>query len=701
MFFHREHTFQGFRDRLLLTGIFLGVIYWFVEASVHYYCFDEGPFWEHAFRPDVHETWMRALVAILLVLFGFYGQSLINQRRRAEMAVIEREKESSLILENNPVAIVLIDTESREIAYVNTNAQKMVGLPVKGIIGNSCHKFLCPSEKGKCPVLDLGQSIDISERPLLNCSGDTIPVLKSVTRVQYQGREHLLEAFLDITEQRRMQQAVKQAHIEMNQIFQTASVGMRVIDRECNILKVNRAFSELTGIDAGDIVGQKCYNVFAGDMCHTSDCPLRKILGGDTLAEYAVSKKRADGSPLECILTATRYEESNGHVAGIVESFKDVTELKSVQQVLESERDRLHRILFHQFESVGIINVDFELEYQNDLLKRQTDGLQTCYCYRVFRNMDAPCADCLMRKALVTGTIQRFEFDTRDGKSFEHTYTPFLGQDGGKKAVVSQRDITQRKASIAAALRSEHLAAIGELAAGVAHEINNPITGIINYGQLIVNKTNEGDPLNNISHRIIKEGDRIAAIVKSLLSFARQDNEGKKLVHMKEVIDDSLTLTRAQLRKDGIELVLELDDNLVPFPAKAQELQQVFVNIIGNSRYALNEKYKQTHESKRLLIKAATVADSGRSAIQASFTDWGAGISPESMDQVMRPFYSTKPKGKGTGLGLSISHQIIENHGGKLRIQSDLGKYTTVIVELPVQCTNKMVHAYDPKDSDC
>ncbi|BBO92190.1 PAS domain-containing protein [Desulfosarcina ovata] len=679
---------DGLSRNLVMAGTALGIIYWFIEAAVHTYIFKEGSLGFQILSPTIHEIWMRMIVALILVIFSFYGQIIINQRKRAEAAVIQREKETALILENNPAAIILIDVATRKISYANANAQRMVKAPANKILGNACHKFLCPAAKGRCPVLDRGQSIDISERKLLTWEGEVIPVLKSVARVRYCGREHLLEAFFDIREQRRMRQDIRQAHAEMDQIFQTASVGMRVINHQFTILKVNRAFSELTGIDCENAVGKRCYDVFAGSMCHTDDCPLKTILTGRTKDQFEVNKRKTDGSWLDCILTATPFKDPNGAITGIVESFRDITELKNAQRVLESERDKLHRILFHQLEAVGIVNADFELEYQNEVLKKQTGCVSGCFCHHVFRGINIPCEHCLMRQALSTGKIQRFEFDTPAGKSFEHTYTPFLDEDGQKKALVSRRDITERKASTAAAIRSEHLAAIGELAAGVAHEINNPINGIINYGQLLVNRTTDDDFLNDVSRRIIKESDRIATIVKSLLSFARRDTERKDLVNLNNIIQDALTLTHAQLRKDGIQITLDLDEDLMPFAAKAQELQQVFMNLISNSRYALNEKYKQAHESKRVDISARMATSNGRPVIRACFTDWGMGIRSDLIEKIMRPFYSTKPKGKGTGLGLSISHQIMKNHGGTLRFSSVEGAFTKVIVEIPVHCVN-------------
>ena len=107
------------------------------------------------------------------------------------------------------------------------------------------------------------------------------PVLKSVTTVQFKGKPHLLEAFFDITKQKKMQQALHQAHAELNQIFQTATVGMRLIDYNFNILKVNQTFSELSGIPPEEAVGRKCFDVFAGNMCHSADCSLRKVIEGE------------------------------------------------------------------------------------------------------------------------------------------------------------------------------------------------------------------------------------------------------------------------------------------------------------------------------------------------------------------------------------------------------------------------------------
>jgi signal transduction histidine kinase len=289
-----------------------------------------------------------------------------------------------------------------------------------------------------------------------------------------------------------------------------------------------------------------------------------------------------------------------------------------------------------------------------------------------------------MKSAVETGQIQQAEFETPDGRSFEKAYTPVTDVDNQQKVVALWRDVTDKKAATVAMMRAEQLAALGELAAGVAHEINNPINGIINYAQILVNKTEEGDVMHDIAVRLIKEGDRIARIVKGLLSFARSRHEDKTDISIKDILSDSMTLTAAQLRNDNITIKTDLPDDLPNIKAQAQEIEQVFVNIISNARHALNEKFSGPHADKILAITAETIPSNGQPYIRVIFKDNGTGIPATVIDKVMNPFFSTKTEGKRTGLGLSISHGIVEEHGGRLSIESEEGRYTKVVVELPV-----------------
>jgi PAS domain S-box-containing protein len=256
-------------------------------------------------------------------------------------------------------------------------------------------------------------------------------------------------------------------------------------------------------------------------------------------------------------------------------------------------------------------------------------------------------------------------------------------------------DETEIKALQAESMRAAHLASIGELAAGVAHEVNNPINSVINLAQVLINECATESLESDIAGRIMKEGNRITGIVGSLLTFARARKGLKNPVTISEIMTETLALTEAQLQKDGIDLKLQVPKDLPFLIGHMQQIQQVFLNIINNARYALNRKYPGGHENKILEILAETVNDDDRPCIRVTFRDRGIGIPIEIMENILDPFFTTKPAGVGTGLGLSIGHGIISDHGGKLKIESNEGEYTRVIIDLPAGEKN------ESKDSDC
>lgn len=252
------------------------------------------------------------------------------------------------------------------------------------------------------------------------------------------------------------------------------------------------------------------------------------------------------------------------------------------------------------------------------------------------------------------------------------------------------KEMAVRKQAEAEAIRSSQLASLGELAAGVAHEVNNPINGIINYAQILINSLGPGSRESDIAGRIIKEGDRIANLVTNLLSFARDAGNEKRPCSIYNIILSTLALTEAQLKHDGITLKVEVPSNLPQVTVNLQQIEQVFLNVISNARYALNQKFQGNHEEKKLDIHAESINVNGSSSIRISFHDRGTGIPAGIRDKITGPFFSTKPANVGTGLGLSISHGIITDHGGKIAFESTEGMFTKVILDLPSENNIKL-----------
>jgi signal transduction histidine kinase len=246
--------------------------------------------------------------------------------------------------------------------------------------------------------------------------------------------------------------------------------------------------------------------------------------------------------------------------------------------------------------------------------------------------------------------------------------------------VCVSQDITMQTET----MRAGHLASIGELAAGVAHEINNPVNSIINFAQIMVDEVKRGEITSDeIPARIIREGDRVATIVSSLLSFARENEKEKRAIDVREIIAEVLALTETQVLKDGINLTVDFPEELHKTLADFQQIEQVFLNLLNNARYALNQKHPNAHPRKNLIIHGIEETVDDALYVVVTFIDYGTGIPSAILDKIYNPFFSTKPSGIGTGLGLAISHGIITDHNGKLAFESKYGDYTKVAVRLP------------------
>ncbi len=244
-------------------------------------------------------------------------------------------------------------------------------------------------------------------------------------------------------------------------------------------------------------------------------------------------------------------------------------------------------------------------------------------------------------------------------------------------------DVTARRLLEVQLRNSQKLESIGTLASGIAHEINNPLTGIINYGQLILERT-EKDALRGFAQGIIEEGNRVASIVKNLLAFSRQQKESHSPARVADIVEATLSLIGRSFGKDGIEIDVDMPDDLPSLRCRSQQIQQVLMNLLLNARDALNARYAGPDENKRIRVTAVRADRDGRAWIRFSVEDWGIGMPPDVMQRVFDPFFTTKPRDQGTGLGLSISYGIVREHRGTLSVESKPGVWTRFTLDLPL-----------------
>ncbi|EQA53811.1 hybrid sensor histidine kinase/response regulator [Leptospira kmetyi] len=237
-------------------------------------------------------------------------------------------------------------------------------------------------------------------------------------------------------------------------------------------------------------------------------------------------------------------------------------------------------------------------------------------------------------------------------------------------------------------IQAQKLEAISLLATGVAHEINNPLTIMINYAQLILAQSKD-DSILKYATNILDEGERIGRITKDLLKLSRQEKLVLSLVNFREIVQKTVSLCDQLFKKDMIHIESDLPDSLPEIRCVPQQIQQVILNLLNNARDALNQKYPKFDSNKIIQLQAKRFDKEGKLWIQMIVEDRGIGIPPEEAKKIFSPFFTTKKVEKGTGLGLSVSTGIIKDHGGELYYESKENEYTRFFINLPVNPENK------------
>lgn len=298
----------------------------------------------------------------------------------------------------------------------------------------------------------------------------------------------------------------------------------------------------------------------------------------------------------------------------------------------------------------------------------------------------AECDACIMQQTLKSGRVLTGVKHNIDGTVWGMRTFPIIDDLGECSKVVKLcHDITEKVKLQADAAYAGQMVAIGELAAGIAHEINNPANGIINCSQLGMNSLSANQQEHQLFSRINQEAERISAIVKNLMELSwTGEKSGFTHEELSKLVSDPLELMDEKLAKDSIATEFMLAAPLGTVNIKKHAITLAIHNIIENARYALNAKYGAAKNVKTLEISSGTTILNRDAYAHIKIKDNGTGIAAKHLELVKLPFFSTKPAGSGTGVGLSISHKIIKEHDGELWIESCEGEGTTVHILLPI-----------------
>ncbi|MFP5212243.1 MAG: ATP-binding protein, partial [Acidobacteriota bacterium] len=370
---------------------------------------------------------------------------------------------------------------------------------------------------------------------------------------------------------------------------------------------------------------------------------------------------------------------SIGRQIGIaVESLQSVGKLVQNKELLQSVFDGITDmvVLIDRDSRIKMVNKAHLSRYgssEMDVIGRS--------CSEVHAGDCCPFPDCGILKAIESKKPVVEEVQASNGELFLMHFYPVLDERGEVESIVRySRDITEQKRMEQHIQKTERLASIGQLAAGLAHEINNPLGVILTYTRLLKQQlTDRTEPFEDVG-TIEKHALSCKRVVSDLLNFARGESGQKRLASLNRTIEESVQMMMHQLSLSRITVRMDLESDLPYLDMDTDRMKQVFVNLLMNSRQAMEEGGE---------IAIATSFDNDTRQVRVTVRDTGKGIPPDLLAKVFDPFFSTKTTGEGTGLGLSVSYGIIKDHGGEIQVSSETGQWTQFTILLAANANGR------------
>jgi len=492
--------------------------------------------------------------------------------------------------------------------------------------------------------------------------------------------DHLLALIRQVVERKQAEEALQESEERYRNLFEGTYDMIQSVTPDGHFVFVNRAWLETLGYTEAELPGLNLFKIIHPESLPHCQEMFSKVTAGESVRNVQATFVAKDGRSVLVEGNATgRY--IGGKVVATQGFFRDITERKRAEEEIKQAAEEW-RITFDSIaDLVSIHDKDFRLVRVNkafaDAFKMKPQEVIGKTCYEIVHGTKEPWPDCPHKVTLETKKphVEEF-FEPHLGVYLQMSTSPIFNEKGEVVGSVHiAKDVTERKQMEEQLIVTDRLASVGELASGIAHELNNPLTGVIGFSQLLMDKDVSDDVKEDLK-TIYSEAQRAAQVVKGLLTFARRHAPVKQLVAINSILEKVLELRAYEQRVSNIQVKTRFAPDLPEVMADYFQLQQVFLNIIINAEHFMIE----AHNRGILTITTEKVGD----IIKASFADDGPGISKENLGHVFDPFFTTKEVGKGTGLGLSICHGIITEHGGRIYIESELGKGATFVVELPI-----------------
>jgi len=480
--------------------------------------------------------------------------------------------------------------------------------------------------------------------------------------------------------------AYRKSKEEYQTLFEEVPCQISVQDRDFRIIQVNRVFQERFG----DRLGEYCYRAYKGREEICAICPVDNTFktGQPQFSEEVVLGK--DGNPVYILVSTSPILNEEGEVMAAIEMSTDITQVRLLEQELKRSEEK-YRTLFNSDP-----NPIFVLDLNTLEIKDANDRALMSYGYekeelvgKSFLDLAEPLEWDRLKKVSWSkeGALFKVRHYTQNGDSIlVNIRFSSLKNRGQDTVIVTTSDVTERVKSEEQLIQAGKMATLGEMSAGVAHELNQPLSVIKTSASFLKKKIDRQEAVSSeilraLSEEMDEQVDRASLIINHLRQFGRKTDIGKVNVQLNDCIRGTFTVLGRQLEIHGIGVELQLEETLPPIKGDRNRLEQIFLNLIMNARDALDDREDREGQEFKKSLKISTKRKGDEVVVKIS--DNGLGMSEAVKEKIFEPFFTTKPVGKGTGLGLSISFGIVRDYDGTIEVESQEGRGTTFTLRFP------------------
>jgi histidine kinase len=572
--------------------------------------------------------------------------------------------------------VISLEESDKEILFIK-----------KGIIGLAAMVFLATS------AIILIFVLRFVNRPIRQLIKDT----QAISKGDYSG-----EVTVDQTDEvgqlataiNQMSNEIGEKQAELNKqrnqyqnLFETVPCIITVQDKSYKLIGYNREFSDKFDPQPDDY----CFYAYKGRTTKCPNCPVEKTFkdGKSHYSEEAGISK--DGTPTYWIVRTSPIKNEKGEIVAAMEMNLDITHHKQLEEELEKSEKKYHDIFNNIRNAVFVLDADtLEIIDCNASVQSVYGYFKDEIAGQSFLNLlpendQRRYADELKRVSVINQVKQ-----LRKDKEiiFVDIWISPSEYSGTDVLLVTTSDITERLETEQQLIQASKMATLGEMATGVAHELNQPLAVIKTASSFFMKKVKRKERIDDeilftLSDEIDSHVDRATKIINHMRQFGRKSDQKLDEIQINDVLQRSFEIFSQQLKVRGIEVDWELDDELPRVMTDADRLEQVFINLLINARDAIEEKWELKSPQKgdkKITLKSRS---EGKLAI-AEIQDTGVGIAGSISDKIFEPFFTTKNVGKGTGLGLSISYRIVQDLGGRIKVVSPEGEGARFIISFPV-----------------